>query len=393
MKTALIIYEGMADRAVPALDERTPLEAARCSLATGAAVTGRGGMIIPASQEEDNRAEVRLARYMGLSSEEACAMRRGPLETIGADMPVESGRWVFRADFVTLDGSVLTAGAVQRLSLEETEALVAVVRAHWDPDEVALKVIKPGRLSVQCRLDAGQQVPSISPFTAEGGDYRDTLPKNRAYTFVRDFLVRSHEALRDHPVNEVRVDLGENPANALWLWGGGLMPSPCARRPDGAMATQSGMARGLAESLGMPVVHLADPWLEVEGRRAPFKICGLLEVLREYDHVTIYIEAPHGGGRYGSAEGKVWALEVLDHYVLGPILSLLEAHRPFRVLLATDSAVLTATGRAAPDPLPFVLSGEGIEPDGVGHWDETTCASGSLGRVRASKVIGLLRKE
>ena len=394
MKTAMVIFEAAADRASPALDDRTPLQMARCSLATGAAVTGCGGLIVPARADDDNRQEMRLAQYMGVPAAEARRIRRGPLEALGAGIPLEAGRWVFRADFVTLDRTVLSEGAVPRLSMEETETLAATVRAHWDPAEVSLKAIKPGRVVAQCRMEKGAEPWSMSPFAAEGGDYRDVLARNRGYAFVRDFLIRSYDALKNHSVNEVRVDLGENPANALWLWGGGPADGHVeAGRPKGAMATQSGMARGLAELLGMPVVDLVDPWSEVAGRRAPFRISGLLEALREHDHLTVYIEAPHGGGRYGTAVDKVWALELLDHTVLGPILSLLEAHRPFRILLSTDGAVWTKNGRAIPDPVPFVVSGEGIEPDGVGHWDEQACAAGALGRIRVDELMDVLRKE
>jgi len=393
MKTAMIIYEGIADRAIPSLEGRTPMQVARCSLATGATVTGTGGLIDPARAEDDNRPEMRLAQFLGVPTGEARHIRRGPLEALGAGVPVESGRWVYRADFVTLDRTILTEASVKRLSMKETEALTAAVQAQWDPAVLTLTVVRPGRVVVQCRVDGDEPHPSVSPFAVEGSDYQDVLPRIRRHALVRDILQRSYEALQGHPVNEVRVDLGENPANALWPWGGGPVGRPAAARTKGGMATQCLMARGLALWLDMPVVDLADPWADINGKRATFKISGLLEALREHDHVTVYIEAPHGGGRYGKAPDKVWALEALDHYVLGPVLTLLEAYRPFRILLAADGAVLTKTGRPVPDPIPFIVSGEGIEPDGVGHWDEEACAHGALGRMRANELMNVLRKE
>ncbi len=392
MKTAMIIYEGMADRAAPPLEGRTPLQVARCAQGTGLAVPGRGGLIVPGRREEDHRPEARLAQMLGVSEPDARDLQRGPLEALGAGITAEPGDWIYRADYVTMDGTSLARGEVRRLSLEETEALTDSVRAQFESDAVTLHVLKPGRVIVQCRADRDGHSASVSPFDVEGAAYTGVLAKGR-HAFARDFLLRSYEALLGHPVNDVRVDLGDNPANALWPWGGGAALQPDADNPFGVMATQSLVARGLAVMLGMRVVNLFDPWQDAKGKRGSFKIPELVEALRENDLLAVYVEAPYAGGRYGEAAEKVWALESLDQFVLGPLLSLLAAHKPYRVLLTTDGAVVSTDGRAAPDPLPFILSGEGVEPDGVGHWDEAACAEGALGKVRGYEVLDMLRKE
>ncbi len=392
MKTAMIIYEGVADRPVAALEDRTPMEVARCSFATDLAVTGAGGYITPARAADDNRPEMRLGQFLGMSAPDARALRRGPLEALGADLDVPEDAWVYRADFVTMDGTMLSECAVRRLSMEETEALTDTVRARVEEEGVELHVLQPGRVTVICRGAAADQSASVSPFDVEGMEYDSALPK-RKHAFAQRFLLHSYEALMGHSINEVRVDLGDNPANALWPWGGGPALRPEAEYPAGVMATHCLMARGLAVLLGMRLVDLVDPWKELKGKREAFKIVGLVEALRENDWLSVYIEAPHAGGRYGGAAEKVWALESLDHFMLGPILSILDAHRPWRVLLTADGAVMAKNGRPVADSVPFIVAGEGVEPDGVGHWDEAACAHGELGKVRADEVFALLRKE
>ncbi|MFL7809596.1 MAG: hypothetical protein AB8I80_13245, partial [Anaerolineae bacterium] len=67
-------------------------------------------------------------------------------------------------------------------------------------------------------------------------------------TFLEEVLERSNEVLLKQTLNDVRLDLGENPANAVWLWGGGLLgcgvpSSPvCDARIDGFVLTQSALA-------------------------------------------------------------------------------------------------------------------------------------------------------
>jgi 2,3-bisphosphoglycerate-independent phosphoglycerate mutase len=385
LKTALIVYEGMADTPSPLLEDRTPLEAARTPTATSLAVRGQGGCTLAPKSADPLRTEVALAEMLGLPHKLSTTLYRGPLEAIGAGLTVPKDAWVFRCDLVTLDDSRLLSAEVPRLSLEETRSLVESVQSTWDPEAVQLQVVAPGHAVAICRVDTDGCSHGVSPFMIEGEDWRSQLTRHRRNTFVRDFVERSHRVLSAHSVNEVRVDLKENPANALWLWGGGpaLVSAPQALGRI-TMLTQSFMARGLAQWLGMPLLELADPW-EVPDKKTLFKLPELVEALRETDGLCVYVEARQGGGRYGSPPQKVWALETLDHRVLTPLLAVMDAHRPYTLILTTDSAVYAATGKPGAEMLPFVVVQDYLEPDAVGHWDETACARGAQGMIKRTQ--------
>jgi 2,3-bisphosphoglycerate-independent phosphoglycerate mutase len=70
----------------------------------------------------------------------------------------------------------------------------------------------------------------------------------------------------------------------------------------------------------------------------------------------------------------------------------LEACRPYRLLLLPDGAVSSRDQRPAPVDLPLVLAGEGIAADGTRRWDESACARGSLGTIKPSQLIHLLAR-
>lgn len=396
MKTALIIYEGMADQPIDVLKDRTPMQTARCPLASELAVKGQGGLIRPSRAEQSNRAEMRLAQYLGQSRKEARTQWRGPLEALGANVLCEPADWVWRADLVTMDESRLLEAGVARLSMEETVDLANAVQEEWDKETLILTAVQPGVVIVRVRDHGPEGMDSISPFTAEGGELGDVLLHKRNNSFAREFIEKSQTALGNHAVNDVRLDLGENPANALWPWGGGpaVTAAEAGRQPfSGVVATQSLLARGLARTMGLNTVDLLNPWKESDHKRTPFRITEMVEALREHDHVTVYVEAPGAGGRYGDAPDKVWAMELLDHVILAPIITLLEAWRPWRIALCVDSAVLCRYGCAVPGALPFIVSGQGVNPDGVDHWDEKVCGAGVRGVIRADELIKILREE
>jgi 2,3-bisphosphoglycerate-independent phosphoglycerate mutase len=398
MKTALVLYEGMADEPSDLLEQRTPMQTAGGPVATGWAVTGQGGLVARGRPVAEGTEDSLLAAYLGLTPDDRAGLSRGPLEALGAGLSPPADQWVFRADFVTMDGEQMSASEVRHLRIEETRLLAEAVQTGWAEEGLACHVLAPGRVAVYAPRAVAQGVRGVSPFTVNGDDLRSVLPARRATAFVRKFLDRSRELLATHPVNEVRVDLGENPANALWLWGGGPMPVACGSGKDagedrGVLVTQSLMALGLARQLGMAVVDLGDPWSAMAARRVPFRVAALTEALRMQRDLVMYVAAPRSGGRYGGPADKVRAVESLDHYLLGKLRTMLEAFRPYRIALAVDGAVRAGSGRPAGDPLPLIVSGADLEPDGTGHWDEVACAGGALGTVPVERVWGLLRKE
>lgn len=392
MKWVWVIYEGAADVPSPALNGRTPMQVARAEAATRLAVTGQGGWMMPARVEAENVSAVRLGALLGLPMSEARRLARGPLEALGAGLAPSDEERVYRGDFVTMDGSILREAGVPNVRLEETLTLAAALQERWDESEVIITAVAPGRLIVRHRAASGEHPVSAAPTQAVGGDVRDLLAPRRAHAFVRSFMEQAREVLENHPVNEVRLDLGENPANAVWLWGGGrptpLTHAPCEGR-KGAVLTHSLLARGWARWADWPVLELEDLW--EDGDRGLFKIARLVEALQEVDVLLVYVEAPHKYGRYGNPIEKARALDVLDHHLLEPLCSVLDAHEPYRIALVVDGAVSAATGRPMTQPLPFVVAGEGIEPDGVGHWDETACETGWMGNRKFDEMWSLMR--
>ena len=397
MKTALILYEGMADRPDPVFEQRTPLEVARCATATDLAVSGRGGLLPAYRNKKDQRSESMLGQALGFSGDALQDIWRGPLEALAGDTVFDDAHWIFRADVVTLDDRHLISADVPGITIEETRELADALREPLRELHADLRAIAPGRMIVAVRSEDVVGLRSVPPVEAEGTEWQAAWPKNRRHKWLRSFVETSYQVLSGHPVNHVRVDLGENPANAIWPWGGG---QPLAAG-QGAAAVDAGhlvvmsnglLARGFAKYVGIDMVELSNPWGTVDGKRQPFRIAGLVKALHQRDDLVVHVEAPRSGGRYGSPADKVWALECLDHVVLAPLVTVLDAVKPYRIALTVDGAV-SGSGKWLKERLPVIVSGDGIEPDGVGHWDERCCAKGGLGSLTIADTRIWLRKE
>ena len=392
MKHLLIILEGMADVPQSLLDGKTPLGAARVPQLTALAATGACGVVRPPRDLRVFRPTAMLGSLIGIPADEARQLHRAPFEALAAGLPVLVNGRIFRASFVTFRDDVLAESSVS-LSIDETVALCEALESAARTHHVRLDPLRPGHLLALFKDGMSTADAGLPPHAIEGRPWVPCLPKGSDNAALRDFLSEANEILARHPVNEVRVDLGENPANGLWLWGGGGEPAVSApfggRALKACMITNSLMARGIARLCRMDVAGFRDPTAPT-GSGTALDVASTVTALRDHDLAVVYIAARREIGRHGNPRDKALALQAIDFHVLAPLREIAAAHRPCRVLVTTDACIDSETQRSAEGDLPFALSGDGVIPDDCSRWDEVACQSGRLGTVDPAALFELL---
>ncbi len=383
MKTVVVVYEAAADRPLAELQGRTPLQVARCPYATALAEAGATGMVVPALEGVPLRPESFLAMLLGAPASAAQALQPGPAEATGILDPGSHCRYAFCGRLVTWADERVVDWVPRGLSLEETRGLAATLADPPLLHDLELRITAPGRLVTLLR----QWPPDGEPASGRAWTLED---------FPAWLLAASHARLTSHPINEVRLDLKENPANAVALWGGGALPAAVdaflLRREGarGVMVTNSLMARGLARMFGMHDLPLA--LADTAPRAGPaFKLAPVMDALQSSDVCVVYMAAPGGNGDYGPPVEKIRLLEAWDAHVLGPLLSILQAVGGYRILLVSDGMVARGDRQPLAAPVPFVFYDEAMAEDDVRHWDEQTCLRGALGEGEIARLAGLIR--
>ena len=117
--------------------------------------------------------------------------------------------------------------------------------------------------------------------------------------FRREGRPSAEAVLADHEVNEVRRELGENPATGIWLWGSGRPPRMPRFRErfglTGAAIAAVDLVRGIAVCLGWRLNDVPgatgylDTNYDAKGRAA-------VEALDACDLVAIHVQAPDEAG-------------------------------------------------------------------------------------------------
>ena len=391
MKSLLLVYENAAAEPMAALDGRTPLQVARCPAATRLAAEGLCGVLAKPPSGEGPRAEALLAALMGVPRADAWRLSRGALEAeaVGADW--KAFNFSYRADLVTLDQGVMRDARLARLTALETESLVAALQPELNPMGVRLLPVGAGHAvalmnHADHRLDIG-----FAPWLLEGMD-EAPRPEGRRHKVLREIMTSAAGVLAQQTINHVRVDLGENPASDLWLWGGGprveLLEKFGGRPLKGVVLTQSAMARGLALSLGLEVRALENPWRVAE-TPSVVQPDEMAQLFKDFDMVVVYVEAPPELME-GSAGERVRLLERMDLQLTDPLLEAAKRVKHRRVVLATVPAAAPGGWRPRWTSLPVTVWGAHVSPDATARWDEESCEEGELKKVEPMDVFGRL---
>ena len=180
-------------------------------------------------------------------------------------------------------------------------------------------------------------------------------------TDIRELMLLSYEALREHPVNQRRIAKGLLPANMIWPWGAAtamkLESFPQKYGKRGSVVSAVPLVWGIAALGGLktPRVEGANGDLDTnyEGKVA----CALRALLSEGDDfAAVHVEAPDEMAHAGSLEKKLLAIQAVNDRIVAPLLAgLAQSGEDFRLLLLSDHPTLLTTRTHDGAPVPYAL--------------------------------------
>ena len=112
-----------------------------------------------------------------------------------------------------------------------------------------------------------------------------------------------------------------------------------------------------------------------------------LDALDDHDLVVIHVESPDEAGHAGDSEAKVAAIEAIDREVLARVL---EYGHAIRVLAMPDHPTPVALKTHVAEPVPFVLYGPGVHPNGAAAYDEASASVTALAVDPGRMVMDML---
>jgi hypothetical protein len=162
------------------------------------------------------------------------------------DETPQPGHWL-RADpvyaRVERDSLVLHHPAVLAIEPEEARALVESLRELFAPDGIEFRVPRPDRW--YARVPAGELPATTSLAQAIGQDVFRRLPRGEGRINWPSAVTEIQMLFATHPVNLAREQARRPPINAVWFWGGGILPQALSS-PYRRIYAEEPFASGLA---------------------------------------------------------------------------------------------------------------------------------------------------
>ena len=224
-------------------------------------------------------------------------------------------------------------------------------------------------------VDGLLQVKCLPPHDIMGGKISKNLPKGKEASLLSDLIQRSREVLTKHEINQVRIDLKENPANMIWLWGQGIKPQMPKFMDkfglSGSVISAVDLIKGIAKIIGLEVIK--DPGATgYYDTNYKGKAEHAIEALKKDDFVFVHVEATDEAGHNGDLRMKISCIEKFDQEIVGRILEYLKVNGDFRILVSPDHATPVSIRTHASDPVCFTMCGKGIDASGVEEFSEKT---------------------
>ncbi len=399
-RAVLIVVDGMGDRPLIDHDYKTPLEYANTPNMDRLAKGGLVGSLDPISPGIRPGSDVANLALLGYDPSKYYT-GRGALEALGAGIDLGPNDVAFRVNFATVDddfrvedrragrirkGASKLAKSVSEIKVESTPGVKAIFKPTVD--HRAVLVLRGEKLSrMVTDTDPGEEGLKLVVSRATDGSEE----AKRTAAAVNEFVKRSHEVLREHPLNQERANNGEKPANIILTRGAGIRPSlPTFKSMydvRGACISGTAIIKGIATAAGIDIIDVRGATGSIKTDYEA-KAKAVIEGSKDRNFVLVHVKAPDIAGHDADFKGKVRALEEVDALV-GHVIDEVDIGANY-VCLTSDHATPVGYGYHTGDPVPIVIGGPDVPASRVLKLSESSASRGNLGRIRGIDVVPVL---
>lgn len=393
-KILLIIADGLGDRQVKSLGNKTPLEVADKPNIKELLKSSLVGLMDPIGPGIVAGSDTSHMAIFGVDPHRYYR-GRGALEALGTGAYLTEGDIAFRGNFATVDENMNVIDRRAGRKINEGEQLVNELNQKiGEIDGVKVTFYKATEHRVAVVLsgkDLSDKISDTDPHEV-GRKIKESIPLDnsisarRTAEIVNNLTKRIYDVLSTSIYNKNRIERGEPPANIILLRGA----SKFVELPKlynytglkGGAVSATALIKGVCKAIGMDVFTPKGATGGID-TNYDAKADKVIELLKDdkYDFVFLHVKATDAASHDGKTEEKVKAIEKMD-YIIGKILN--NVGREIVIMFTGDHATPVELKEHSGDPVPVLLYvPDNIIPDNVSDFNEREARKGSL------KIIGL----
>ncbi len=361
-----MIVSGLVHPSLEELQGQTLLDVAKVPQLTTLTSRGVVGRVRTIPDGLEPTIEVGTLALLGYDPA-TCYTGRGPLEAAGFGVTLRQGEVAFRCHLVTEhEGRVVDATAGGITTQEAAVLLEALntrlggegVQFHVGNGHRHIMVVRDPAIAASCLTS---RIPG--PESMRHRLWERALPRTDGGPWLASLLRRARDILETHEVNQVRLDLQENPANFLWCWGQGQATSlpPLRELIGGSAGIVSGShaVEGIARLAGVDVLVACGTFGADEDAYHDLARA-LLRGLKRHALVIAYVPLIEETRTAPRMRSRIAAIELFDRAFVGPLMGA-PSTRQARWLVVPPCGP-TTEAQAAAQPVPFLAAGPGLNP-------------------------------
>ena len=421
-KIIYVVLDGLGDLPIKALGDKTPLEAAVTPNMDRLAQGGRTGSVYPVGKGIAPESDIAVISLLGYDAHKYYT-GRGPLESFAEGLTVNDGDVAFRVNFATVaeDGVTIKDRRVGRnLTTEEATALAKEINSKVTLSSATFEfkntighrgilVIRGVRSKLSGWITntdpaydregvfgvAKEKFDNLVAASEAMPEFKDSPEAKEAAALLNEFTEKSTKVLNESALNKRRVSEGKLPGNLILARDAGDH-LPKFPKIDSLFNIKFGsfvqmpVEKGIALLTGIDIIDIPQSSGHLDVDYSVWaKIA--LDSIKKYGAIYVHIKGPDEPAHDGDFKLKKDIIEAIDKYFFANLLPKLDMKNTVIAVTADHSTVCAIKAHSA-DPVPILISGGNIKPDGSMSFGERAAKLGSIGQIKGVDIMPLLVK-
>jgi 2,3-bisphosphoglycerate-independent phosphoglycerate mutase len=421
-KILYIVLDGLGDLPIKELGDKTPLEAAVTPNMDRLSQRGITGLVYPVGKGIAPESDIAVISLLGYDAHKYYT-GRGPLESFAEGLKVNDGDVALRVNFATAaeDGRTIKDRRVGRnLTTEEAAALAKEINSKVTLSHATFEfkntighrgvlVIRGMRSKLSgwiTNTDPAYDREGVFGIAKEKFDnfvadsapmpgYENSPEAKESSAMLNEFTQKSFQVLSQSAVNKKRISEQKLSGNLILSRDAGdHLPKFPALGSEFNLKfgsfVQMPVEKGIALLTGIDVIDVPQSTghLDVD---YPIWAKMALENIKAYGALYIHIKGPDEPAHDGNFQLKKEIIELIDKFFFANLLPHLNMADTIITVTADHSTVCKIKAHSA-DPVPIVVCGGNIAPDGSMSFSEKAARVGSIGEILGREIMPLLVK-
>ena len=390
MKILFIVIDGLGDKPIKALNNKTPLESVKTPNLDWLAQNGVCGLLKPFYTSAIPTSEQGHFSLFGYNPKKY-QIRRGIFTALGSDLKMKKGD-------VALRGNLASVGKKLNIIDRRTKRIKNIKPLVKDLNGIIIDKVKfllapagEHRVGIVLRgKGLSAQISDGDPHYSKLGKkiqrikaLDDSLKAKFTAQVLNKFLDKAYQVLKTHTFNEKREKQGLLTANYILVRGASSVKKiPSFKKRYGlnsACIAGKLLYQQIGQFLGMKLIKVKGAnGLVTTNLKG--KVLAAKKSLGNYDFVFLHIKAADSLSEDGNYRGKKEFIEKIDKQI-----KVLRSLKDTLIIVTADHSTCCELKTHCSEPIPVLIYGR--DKDAVDKFSEKACQKGKLGKIDQLKLM------